>query len=109
MDACLPQDVAALLEEGATAVVCDSTRSAAQVRAVLERRGKAVPNDVSLAAVGCLCTEAPCSGYYVPCRQLTDAVVRLLREAPARPAALWLAGEWVDRGTMAPEARAGKV
>ena len=101
VDACAADDVGAMLDEGATAVVCDSARAAEQVSAVLARRGVVVPRDVSLAAVGCLCEQPPCSGSFVPCRQVTDAVVRLLNENPARPAVLWLAGESVDRGTVA--------
>jgi hypothetical protein len=104
IDGCAPEDVAALLDEGATAVVCDSPRSAEQVAKVLAARGAGVPAAVSLAAVGCVCDQAPCSGYYVPCKQLVDSVVRLLRDPPARPAAVWLAGEFADLKTMSARA-----
>ena len=109
VDGCSPGDVGALIDDGATAVVCDSPRAAEQVKDLLERRGLSVPGDVSLAAVGPVAGEPPCSGYFVPVGQLTATVVRLLREAPARPATLWLAGEFTDRGTLAPTPGGGEA
>ena len=98
--------VAALGDGGFTAVVCDSVRTAARVKGALERLGVEVPGQVSLTSVGCLCggaTSCPCSGYFVDCEPLADAVVKLLREGPPpRPTTLWLVGEFVDRGTMGP-------
>jgi regulatory GntR family protein len=96
VDGCPPEDVGALLDDGATAVVCDSVRSAEQVAKALAARGAAV----SLAAVGCVCDKPPCSGYFVPCKQLVDSVVQLLRDPPARPAAVWLAGDFADLKTL---------
>jgi hypothetical protein len=104
IDGCPPEDVAALLDEGATAVVCDSARSAEQVAKLLAARGAGVPAAVSLAAVGCVCDQPPCSGYFVPCKQLVDSVVQLLRDPPARPAAVWLAGEFADLKTLSARA-----
>jgi hypothetical protein len=105
--------VAALGEGGFTAVVCDSASAAAGVKDALERRGVDVPGQVSLTSLGCLCggkTVCPCSGYYVDCGPLADAVVGLLRDAPPRPTTLWLAGEFLDRGTMGPAtAHGGKA
>jgi DNA-binding LacI/PurR family transcriptional regulator len=97
---------AALGEGGFTAVVCDSARTATRVRAALGRAGVDVPGRLSLAAVGCLCggkMACPCSGYFVDCEPLADAVVRLLRDGPPpRPTTLWLVGEFVDRDTIGP-------
>jgi len=97
--------VAALGEGGFTAVVCDSIRTASRVKGALDRHGVEVPGQLSIAAVGCLCggrVACPCSGYFVDCEPLAEAVVRLLADGPARPTSLWLAGEFVDRGTIGP-------
>jgi hypothetical protein len=111
VDTFLPADVehgggvSAIREAGITAVVCDCVRSATCAKAALARHEMAVPGGLSLAAVGCMCggpAACPCSGYYVDCVPLADAVVGLLREAPTRPTTLWMAGEFVDRGTLAP-------
>ena len=100
--------IAAAVESGVTALVCDSVRSAEQVKAGLERKGHEVPGALSLAAVGCVCggpDKCPCSGYFVDCEPLAEAVIGLLRDnPPSRPATLWLAGEFIDRGTLAPAA-----
>jgi DNA-binding LacI/PurR family transcriptional regulator len=98
--------VAALGEGGFTAVVCDSARTGARVRAALARAGVDVPGHVSMAAVGCLCggkMACPCSGYFVDYEPLADAVVKLLRDGPPpRPTTLWLVGEFIDRDTIGP-------
>ena len=101
-DACSPEDIDALVHEGVTAIVCDSARSAARVRATLERRGINVPGDVSVVAVGGDCDRAavPCSGYFVDADQIVQMAVGLLREPQSRPATLWLAGEYADAGTV---------
>ena len=98
--------VAALIDGGVTAVVCDSVRTASRARAALDALGVDVPGRLSLTSVGCLCggqIACPCSGYFVDCEPLADAVVKLLRDGPPpRPATLWLAGEFLDRGTVGP-------
>ena len=98
--------VAALGEGGFTAVVCDSVRTATRVKGAFDRIGVDVPGQISLASLGCLCggkIACPCSGYFVDCEPLADAVVKLLRDAvPPRPTTLWLAGDFLDRGTMGP-------
>jgi hypothetical protein len=103
--------VAALSENGVTAVVCDCVRTATRVRAALDRLGVEVPGQVSVTAFGCLCggqMNCPCTGYFVDCEPLADAVVKLLEEGPPpRPTTLWLVGDYVDRGTLGP-ALAGK-
>ena len=113
VDACAASaaDVRTMIEHGVTAFVCDCPASAAAVRRELDRLGANVPGQVSLAvaAAACDAADAPCSGYFVPCRQMADAVVSLLRDtaASARPAAVWLVGEFVDRGTTAPAPSVG--
>ena len=101
---------AALLDNGVTAVVCDSVRTAFRIKESLEQAGVDVPGQLSLAAVGYLCggqIACPCSGYFVDCEPLADSVVQLLRDGPPqRPTTLGLAGDFLDRGTMGP-ARGG--
>ena len=100
--------VAALLDGGVTAVVCDCARTAVRVKKGLDRLGVKIPGTLSLTAVGCLGAgedACPCSGYFVGCEPMAEAVVRLLRDGPpARPTTLWLAGEFLDRGTLGPAA-----
>ena len=94
-------EVAALIEAGVTAVVCGSVQDAHRAAQALGERGVAVPARVSVVAVGCSCPQAGCSGYFVECEKIADAVIALLRDPPLRPTTLWLAGNWVDRGTLA--------
>lgn len=117
VEAAAPGEVSALLNGGGvTALVCDSAATARQVKPLLGRSPAGA--SVSIAAVGAACEGAsgdanasssprddiPCSGYFVPCAKLAEAVVTLLRDASAatRPATLWLAGEFADRGTIHP-------
>ena len=93
-------EAAHLIAEGATALVCGSVDEACRLRRDLAARNIAVPEQVSLAAVGCSCPDSGCSGYFVECRKLADGVVGLLREVPTRPVSLWLPGSWIDRGTV---------
>jgi hypothetical protein len=96
----------AIRESGATAVICDCVRTAIRAKAGLEHHGLQGPEGLSLAAIGCMCggpSACPCSGYYVDCEPLAQAVIGILRDSPpARPTTLWLAGEFIDRGTLAP-------
>lgn len=104
VDAAEPSQAATLVDSGITALVCSSASDARQARAALAARGIDVPNQVSLASVGCMCAQSSCSGYLVECRQIANAAIGLLRGAHSRPATLWLAGSWVERGTLAPTA-----
>jgi hypothetical protein len=98
IDACTVQEVATLLGDGTVAFVCESTAVARQVRAIVTESATA---DVAVAAIGLANEEeAPCSGYYVECQQIVQAVAGLLMEPPARPTTIWLNGRWVDCGTM---------
>jgi hypothetical protein len=97
-----PIEIEMLLDMGITAFVCGSVKGARQARSVLATRNVKVPEQVSLAAVGCSCPNAGCSGHFVECEKVAQAVVGLLKDVPARPVSLWLSGTWVDRGTLAP-------
>ena len=119
VEACSPAEmeqgrgIAASVESGATAIICDSIGTTLRVKAGLERQGVEVPNSMSLTAVGCLCgakEQCPCSGYFVDCVPLAESVVSLLRDnPPIRPTTLWLAGEFLDCGTLATAAGAGRT
>jgi DNA-binding transcriptional regulator YhcF (GntR family) len=98
-----PKDVAAALDHGATAFICASRPLAVQAREQLERLGAEIPARVSIGAVGTGWGEYPCSGYFVHVAQQADSVVQLLRDKNAhRPITLWLAGQLIDGGTIAP-------
>ncbi|MDB5296980.1 MAG: GntR family transcriptional regulator [Phycisphaerales bacterium] len=102
VDACAVAEVPTLLRDGAVAFVCESPAAARQVRAAIAGHATA---DVALAAVGTTAgpdADLPCSGYYVDCAAVADAVVGLLADPPARPTTLWLTCEWADRGTIVP-------
>jgi hypothetical protein len=103
--------VAALVENAVTAVICDCVRTANGVKEAVEAAGVDVPGQLSLAAIGCLWggkMACPCTGYFVDCVPMADAVVQLLEDGPPpRPTVLWLVGEFLDRGTMGPAAVPG--
>jgi DNA-binding transcriptional regulator YhcF (GntR family) len=102
VDSVYPQDVAAVIEQsGATAIICDTRRSAVQIREALDRRGIAVPGRVSLAAIGSGWGDYPCSGYFLHSQQKADTIVQLIRETNLkRPTTIWLTGAYVDGGTI---------
>jgi hypothetical protein len=101
VDSCSPDEIATLADHGVSGIVCGSTREAQEVKAHLERARIRIPEQISLTAAGCGEESIPCSGYFCSHRQIVDAVVQLLKNAPAgRPAALWLAGEFIDRSTI---------
>ena len=103
MDNGFTTDVIAALERGYTAFICDSRRSAAQVRETIERRGIAIPGAVSLAAIGSGWGDYPCTGYFVHSEQKAQTIIQLLRKAQAkRPTTLWLTGVYVDAKTTGP-------
>jgi DNA-binding transcriptional regulator YhcF (GntR family) len=90
-------------QQGATAVICDTRKSASQVRAALEEHNISIPARVSLAAIGSGWGDYPCSGYFLHSQQKAEAAVELIRNNQAkRPTTLWLTGASVDGGTIAP-------
>jgi DNA-binding transcriptional regulator YhcF (GntR family) len=102
IDRCFPGDVRCLVEHGATAMVCDSAPAASRVLEQLAVMKVDVPTTLSVAAVGYVGHDYPCSGYYVSWRQAADAVLELLRERPQRPTTLWIPGQFMDQRTIAP-------
>jgi len=98
--------VAAVQQNAITAIVCDSSAAAAQVRDELARNNIDVPARVSLVAVGSgQPGDYPCSGYFISEQQEAHTVAQVLRDVQMRrPTTLWLTGEFVDAGTMAPPA-----
>jgi hypothetical protein len=104
IDACFPADAAAMIDNGVTAFVCQSMEWAKQVKEQLNKLDIAVPGRVSLVAVGSTSpNDMHVSGYFLPRAEKVSAIVQLLSESQAsRPTTLWLAGRYVDRGTMSP-------
>lgn len=101
--------LAGWISRGVTAVLCASTDLAAAARTVIEGAHGRVGKTVALAAVGggndCggaqSAGEIPCSGYFVPAARQAEAIAGLLTEKThRRPLTMWLAGQWVDAGTM---------
>jgi len=98
-----PKDVGAALEHGMTAFICGSRPLAVQTREQLERLGAQIPSPISLGAVGSGWGEYPCSGYFVHAAQKADTIIQLLRDKNAhRPVTMWLTGQFIDGGTIAP-------
>jgi len=96
-------DVPAAIEQGATAIVCDSFDAASNVQTTLDHLRLQIPRQVSLAAIGSGNEECQCSGYYVSPEQFSDAILEILRDNTAkRSISLFLAGKPIDRGTTGP-------
>jgi hypothetical protein len=100
IDSIYANEVASAIQNGATAIVCDSADSARDVMTVLKTAGIATPDRVSVVAVGVTNGQAPCTGYYASPQQLAKGVTDLLGDqSVSRPTVLWLAGELVDQRT----------
>jgi hypothetical protein len=102
IESCFAADAAVLAESGITAFVCHSVELASQVKEHLQRRGLDIPRQVSVAAIGSTPDAQPVSGYFMHRAEKAAAIVALLRDNQARPTTIWLAGKFVDRGTMGP-------
>jgi DNA-binding transcriptional regulator YhcF (GntR family) len=101
VDSIFVGDVVAGVEQGATAIICDTRKHATQIRTLLAQREIAIPGRVSLAAIGSGWGEYPCSGYFIHSKQKAEAAVHLIRETQSkRPTTLWLTGASVDCGTI---------
>lgn len=107
VDVAFTGEAVGAVQQGATAVICDSAAAAREVRAGLERAGISIPGRASIAAIGCASSgEYPCSGYFVPAEQKAEAILRVLRDGAARrPTTLWLTGDYHDAGTTGPTDR----
>jgi DNA-binding transcriptional regulator YhcF (GntR family) len=101
IEACFPADVAALAHSGITAFVCYSVKIAREVRAELQKRDIAVPGQVSVIAIGTAPDDEAVSGYFVHPAEKVNAVTQLLHQQGTRPSSIWLAGRFVDHGTVA--------
>jgi hypothetical protein len=100
VDSCFPRDIASAVESGVTACICDSITAAEETIELLNQSEIAVPQRVSVAAIGCTADQIPCSGYYVSAEQRAAAVAELLHHGQSgRPTTLWLTGQLIDRGT----------
>jgi hypothetical protein len=102
VDACFPEDVRTIVDNGFTAFVCQNVELAKQVKQQVDAMGIAIPKRVSIVAVGSASDERPVSGYFMSRAEKAGAIVQLLSQPTSRPANLWLAGKFEDRGTMAP-------
>ena len=101
VETCAPDELAAISEAHATAIICDSACAAAAVREAANSVGIQIPQQLSLAAVGYGEVSFPSSGYYVTPAELACAIAGLLRDVQiTRPTVLWLNGELIDRGTI---------
>jgi hypothetical protein len=110
VDCGFPADVAAAVEAGITAIICESVRAAQDVLHALHKAKLSAPGAVSVAAVGCLDGDFPCSGYFLSAREQADAIIQLLQELQLnRPTMVWLTGTYVDSGTTAAIASARSV
>jgi len=96
-------DLANAIEQGVTAFICGTCSLARQVREQLVRMGVDVPAQASVAAIGTVEGEQPCSGYFVPAEQKVQTILQLLRDKqPHRPTTIWLTGTFTEGGTIAP-------
>jgi hypothetical protein len=103
VDTCAPDEFAAIADSGATAVICDSASAAVSMREAATAASLQIPEQLSLAAVGCCGAPFPASGYYVSPTELAAAIAGVLRDTQInRPTVLWLNGERVDQNTVQP-------
>jgi len=99
----VPADAVALFEDGVTAFVCQSTELAVDVKTRLERAGVAVPQQASVLAIGSVPEDPSVSGFFISRAEKAKAIVDLLNDQTrSHPTTIWLAGQYVDRGTMGP-------
>jgi hypothetical protein len=96
-----PERAVEAVRSGATAIICDATNCARGVRAALEAEGLRIPQDVSLATIGCCDDDYPCSGQFVDSKLVVQSINDLMNGGNQnhRPSMIWLVPQWVDRGT----------
>lgn len=96
-------EVSDVIAQGVTGFICTSVSVASALIETCRSAGVAIPQTVSVCAVGRLDDETPCSGNFVPVQKVAEAIRHLLQDATQhRPIGLWLSGEFVDRQTMTP-------
>ncbi|HMB94920.1 MAG TPA: GntR family transcriptional regulator, partial [Tepidisphaeraceae bacterium] len=76
VDNIFSDDVIAGVQQGATAIICETRKIAIQIRSTLERHQIAIPARVSLAAIGSGWGDYPCSGYFLHSQQKAEAAVQ---------------------------------
>ena len=100
VDACSASDVSQAAGYGATVCICDSVSGALRTLESIRRAGVNVPEQMSVAAIGCCGHDYPCTGYFLETKQQAAAIADILTNGqPARPVTLWLTGTLIDRGT----------
>ena len=100
---CLPADAVAMMDDGVTAFVCHSTDAAVEVKTQLERAGVTVPRHASVMAIGSAPDDQIVSGVFISRAEKAKAIVELLKDQTrSHPTTIWLAGRYVDRGTIGP-------
>jgi DNA-binding transcriptional regulator YhcF (GntR family) len=100
IDSCEPTEIAAMIDHGVTAAICDSPESATIVSDILDTHGIRVPGQMAIAAVGCIAGEPPCSGWFVTAREIAENITQILRDNTSRrPVTIWLTGTFIDVGT----------
>ncbi|HEV7300906.1 MAG TPA: winged helix-turn-helix domain-containing protein [Tepidisphaeraceae bacterium] len=95
VDSLSPSEVGSLAggsSLGPVAIVCESCDLATDLRARLGDR-----SDITVFAVGCTDGQPAVAGCYTNERNKVAAIVATLSEPPARPTAVWLAGEVVTQ------------
>jgi DNA-binding transcriptional regulator YhcF (GntR family) len=101
VDTCAVEELPAMLEGTATGIICDSAGAASAACEAAKSAGIQIPDQISIAAVGCCARPFPVSGYYVAPADMAAAIAGVLRDAQiTRPTVLWLNGEWIDAGTI---------
>jgi hypothetical protein len=103
IDTGFAREVGHAIEAGITAIICESVHSASESMAILHKLQIAVPDAVSIVAIGCVTGDFPCSGYYVTPEKQAETIAQLIRNSPSgKPTSIWLTGAFVDRGTTGP-------
>lgn len=102
VEAGFAEDAVSMVQHGITAIVCQNVELAQQVKNHLENAGIEIPQRVSLVAVGSTSGEHTVSGYFTSRTEKVAAILQLLSQQNSRPSAIWLAGQFVDCGTMTP-------
>ncbi len=92
IDVISPDEVASvdLTFGGSVSFLCESLQAAASVRARVGNFPGA-----SIWAVGCTGANGESAGCFTEEQHKVDSIVSLLKEPPARPATVWLTGEFV--------------
>jgi regulatory GntR family protein/substrate-binding family protein len=99
---CSSEQAIQYVEQGVTALVCDSTGAAHRVVESLSEASISVPRVASVAAVGLADGDYPCTGFYLGSDQQAEAIIHLLQHGRGggSGAVLWLTGKYIDTGSV---------